>query len=388
MDQNLRLIHIGHLLASNPPFPFDRQGSSRIFPRPSFRFDSLAAEFSDTKEDNEDSGIETEDSSSTVSPVSSASSLPSPPAEASPSPLVLRDLNRTGPVVAASPLPRNVKHWKKSITTSFCSSFQDQENAGCSVAAALLSSRQLPAFKSEPDAVPSVRRTESSFSQGKCLPVKPEPLHIIPSHVQQVPRPDWVLYTSSSFLLSPPAERLPNVYSDRVLGYPEPDSPSEPFSCMLCNKSFSSESGYLKHQQLHATNQIQKDFSCPHCMKMYNSQSALKMHIRTHTLPCKCPECGKSFSRPWLLQGHMRTHSGEKPFSCTHCARTFADKSNLRAHLQTHLQNKKYSCPGCQRSFSRMGLLNKHTDAGCHGLQTRQEAVESLLTLSSNLLRC
>ena len=69
-------------------------------------------------------------------------------------------------------------------------------------------------------------------------------------------------------------------------------------------------------------------------------------------------------------------------------AHTLADKSNLRAHLQTHLQSKKYSCPGCQKTFSRMSLLNKHTDSGCIGLQTRnEECVETLVGLSSGLLR-
>ena len=162
----------------------------------------------------------------------------------------------------------------------------------------------------------------------------------------------------------------------------------KPFHCHECKKSFSTQSGFAKHQQLHCSNQIQRDITCKYCNKAYNSQSALKMHIRTHTLPCKCEHCGKSFSRPWLLQGHLRTHTGEKPFACTECARTFADKSNLRAHLQTHLQNKKYSCPGCQKTFSRMSLLNKHTDSGCLGLQSRnEECVETLIGLSSGLLR-
>ena len=162
----------------------------------------------------------------------------------------------------------------------------------------------------------------------------------------------------------------------------------KPFHCHECKKSFSTQSGFAKHQQLHCSNQIQRDITCKYCNKAYNSQSALKMHIRTHTLPCKCEHCGKSFSRPWLLQGHLRTHTGEKPFACTECSRTFADKSNLRAHLQTHLQNKKYSCPGCQKTFSRMSLLNKHTDSGCLGLQSRnEECVETLIGLSSGLLR-
>ena len=155
------------------------------------------------------------------------------------------------------------------------------------------------------------------------------------------------------------------------------------YYCKECKKSFCTESGYIKHQHLHSSNQIQKQFSCKYCQKTYNSQSALKMHIRTHTLPCKCPECGKSFSRPWLLQGHMRTHTGEKPFSCTHCTRNFADKSNLRAHLQTHLQNKKYSCPSCRKSFSRMSLLTKHTESGCNCSTSRPTVTQPLMDVTN-----
>ncbi|CAH8492522.1 unnamed protein product [Schistosoma rodhaini] len=101
-------------------------------------------------------------------------------------------------------------------------------------------------------------------------------------------------------------------------------------------------------------------YACKLCSKVYSQASALKMHVRTHTLPCRCTHCGKSFSRKWLLKGHERTHTGERPYSCNVCSRSFADRSNLRAHMQTHQREKRYSCPYCPRSFSRMGLLNKH----------------------------
>ena len=103
-----------------------------------------------------------------------------------------------------------------------------------------------------------------------------------------------------------------------------------------------------------------RKLTCRHCGKLYASLGALKMHIRTHTLPCRCQLCGKAFSRPWLLQGHLRTHTGERPFACSQCGRAFADRSNLRAHLQTHAELKKYACDRCTKTFSRLSLLVKH----------------------------
>lgn len=144
------------------------------------------------------------------------------------------------------------------------------------------------------------------------------------------------------------------------------------YQCSDCSKSYSTYSGLTKHKQFHCTaspnSQAKKSFDCQFCEKTYTSLGALKMHIRTHTKPCKCHLCGKAFSRPWLLQGHIRTHTGDKPFSCQYCHRAFADKSNLRAHLQTHSDVKKYSCSTCSKTFSRMSLLTKHTESGCPGL--------------------
>ena len=139
----------------------------------------------------------------------------------------------------------------------------------------------------------------------------------------------------------------------------------KPFHCHECKKSFSTQSGFAKHQQLHCSNQIQRETTCKYCGKSYNSTSALKMHIRTHTLPCKCKECGKSFSRPWLLQGHMRSHTGEKPYGCAHCGKKFADRSNLRAHMQTHNGNKTFNCNKCWKSFTVKSYLIKHSET-CH----------------------
>ena len=316
-----------------------------------------------------------------------------------------------------------VRHWKKCLKDqaspplvvkmetseepeNLC--IHDEQNKTSQVAHALLSlGNQIPIRENIPQHIP--QNIPQSISR---TPFRPLPLQLVPQRPLSLSKP--ILPNFHNFVKDPvEPENLsrPTPFTIKLPQHPvmqpcqpqpsplQPrgiltenssvNKPKKPYHCTECKKSFATQSGHAKHLQLHCNNQIAKSFACKFCNKGYTSLSALKMHIRTHTLPCKCDICGKSFSRPWLLQGHVRTHTGEKPFACTYCTRSFADKSNLRAHLQTHLQTKKYSCPGCHKTFSRMSLLNKHTEGGCQGLQSRnEECVQTLIGLSSgNLLR-
>ena len=157
-------------------------------------------------------------------------------------------------------------------------------------------------------------------------------------------------------------------YPKEQLAYPlTPLTPHTRYEsrCVEMGVAKKSENEVSARRKLAVSSKDGRRFTCDRCPKSYSTIGALKMHVRTHTLPCRCTVCGKAFSRPWLLQGHMRTHTGEKPFSCDHCQRAFADRSNLRAHLQTHSAVKRYRCTSCQKTFSRMSLLLKHQQTSC-----------------------
>ncbi|XP_019872012.2 zinc finger protein SNAI2-like [Aethina tumida] len=205
---------------------------------------------------------------------------------------------------------------------------------------------------------PSSPYSDNSLSPPHHMQLPLQPLALRPTNYLSM---DQHSLSPNSSTTSPPPESVnaEDLSEKRLKGIRH--------QCPDCGKSYSTFSGLSKHRQFHcaAGDGPKKSFSCKFCEKVYVSLGALKMHIRTHTLPCKCSICGKAFSRPWLLQGHIRTHTGEKPFSCSYCNRAFADRSNLRAHLQTHSDVKKYSCTTCTKTFSRMSLLTKHTEGGC-----------------------
>lgn len=116
--------------------------------------------------------------------------------------------------------------------------------------------------------------------------------------------------------------------------------PSKPcFECNICGRNYVTKTGLQRHHNQCSKTEhggltspspespdpddqsssptpsaSARQYTCHVCAKIYYSMSALKMHIRTHTLPCKCNICGKAFSRMWLLNGHLRTHTGKCGF--------------------------------------------------------------------------
>ncbi|ENN77252.1 hypothetical protein D910_10491 [Dendroctonus ponderosae] len=65
-----------------------------------------------------------------------------------------------------------------------------------------------------------------------------------------------------------------------------------PYSCTICNKSFTFQQSYHKHMLYHSSEK-----------------------------PYVCNECGRAFKEHSTLQNHARIHSGERPFGCDICGK-------------------------------------------------------------------
>ncbi|NXW63863.1 ZN777 protein, partial [Eurystomus gularis] len=77
-----------------------------------------------------------------------------------------------------------------------------------------------------------------------------------------------------------------------ILSYQQPCAGERLCLCAECQKTFKSETGLVKHQQIHTR----------------------KTRVSSYT----CAECGKSFGRHAELIHHQRTPSGERP-KCSKC---------------------------------------------------------------------
>ena len=75
--------------------------------------------------------------------------------------------------------------------------------------------------------------------------------------------------------------------------------------CDLCNKTFSSPSGYWMHKKMHQGGKG----GCP-----------------------QCTVCGKHFQGASYLKKHMRTHSDHRAFSCDVCGKAYKHEKSLKIH--------------------------------------------------------
>ncbi|XP_028835269.1 zinc finger protein 1035 isoform X2 [Denticeps clupeoides] len=173
------------------------------------------------------------------------------------------------------------------------------------------------------------------------------------------------------------------------------------FTCVPCNRSYTSRASYRKHNWLKHSGPKKKSdcevagdsssreytaqvnvvgehdtsaesttsdddsdsapyFPCHVCGKTFPTSESLEDHQRCHLgeKPFECEECGKCFVQLVNLQQHQRTHKSE--FQCQTCGRGFVTSFALRTHKHTHTKNRPHRCSKCQLAFPRHSQLAEH----------------------------
>ncbi|EPE03707.1 zinc finger protein 664 [Ophiostoma piceae UAMH 11346] len=164
------------------------------------------------------------------------------------------------------------------------------------------------------------------------------------------------------------------------------------FSCgwQGCTRREGEEkSGFLqkskvdRHMQVHTGN---KPFTCDICNQSFSANQALIQHKLIHedSKPLKCNICGKTFRQHSALTMHIRTHTKVRPLKCPYCSKEFSESSNLSKHKRIHTGDGQYLCkhPGCGRAFHRRDQLRRHSTQHCKAPSSFGRVEKSSLSLS------
>nr|XP_033790208.1 zinc finger protein 407 isoform X2 [Geotrypetes seraphini] len=182
------------------------------------------------------------------------------------------------------------------------------------------------------------------------------------------------------------------------------------FHCLLCGKSFYTESNL--HQHLASAGHMRNEqasveelpeggatFKCVKCTEPFDSEQNLFLHIKeqheellrevnkyivedTEQINREreeikgniCKYCGKmcKSSNSMAFLAHIRTHTGSKPFKCKICHFATAQLGDARNHVKRHLGMREYKCHVCGVAFVMKKHLNTHL-LGKHGVGTPKE---------------
>ncbi|XP_051262690.1 zinc finger protein 407 [Dicentrarchus labrax] len=182
------------------------------------------------------------------------------------------------------------------------------------------------------------------------------------------------------------------------------------FHCLVCGKSFYTESNLHQHltSAAHLRNEQNSveelpeggaSFKCVKCTDRFESEQDLFFHIkekheellrevnkyvledteqinreREENQGSVCKYCGKvcKSSNSMAFLAHIRTHTGSKPFTCKICNFATAQLGDARNHVKRHLGMREYKCDICGWAFVMKKHLSTHL-LGKHGVGQRKE---------------
>ncbi|XP_050718438.1 zinc finger protein 699-like [Eriocheir sinensis] len=133
------------------------------------------------------------------------------------------------------------------------------------------------------------------------------------------------------------------------------------YYCDVCGDKFAKVYGLKRHKERkHTKNQL----TCHICSKSFFCKEDMNKHSRTHVgvATLKCDSCDKTFSTSWVLQRHSKIHqSTPKTFTCNICNLSFTRRDSLASHCNAHAQKRPFVCH-CGKRFVRKSQLKEHQD--------------------------
>ncbi|CAL8098744.1 unnamed protein product [Orchesella dallaii] len=155
--------------------------------------------------------------------------------------------------------------------------------------------------------------------------------------------------------------RSQNLLNNHILGHIKENI----WECNICSKTFVTAYRLRDHvKKIHNNMNSTTPVSCIMCEKTFSTNGTLKIHLQCHTRerPLSCFQCEKTFpGYGGALQRHVeRAHTKIKLHYCELCGNGFVNSSSLQEHLRRHLGEKLFGCKLCNKRFFRASELKRH----------------------------